>query len=910
MSLYCVMRIDADSRIEADLILKAQELVHVGTWVADYEPADVPDWTSCVVRWSDEMFRLFGVKPQSIPIRAETFMQFVHEDDRQRVGMAIDVAMRTKLPYRFEFRANRPDGKVRFISSRGYVECDNLGRVVRLLGTSADVTHRVKSERARAETDARLRAVFEQSAVGMAVADNNRTLITVNESFAMMLGYEIRDLLGKSFLEITHPDDVALSIASAQQSLAQPATYEKRYVRADGRFIWARVTVSALRDVAGQPAGYMGVIEDIGKRKAATEALVHSEERFRAFFEQTAVGIVIGGLDTRLRVVNPSFAKLLGYEPHELTGKTSTAFTHPDDTGLTGEMWARLGVPGACETITKRYLHRNGDTIWTRLTISRLANVDPNGDAFIAVVRDITAQRAAAETHARQTELLQGILDHMPMMVVQVDARGQLAYSNREAHRVFGWVIDGVGPPDLFAAAFPDATERARVMASIAKGGAQWEDFEPLAQDGRVVPSSWASIRLSSGGALMIGQDLSERRDMQQRLSQSQKMEALGQLAGGVAHDFNNILTIMMACATFIDEGAEKGSSTKADAREILTAGVRASGLTRQLLAFSRRQLLQPECVDVNTSLKSLAKTMYRLIGENIQVAVEANAARPNVEVDRNQLEQVVLNLAVNARDAIRDHGTITLGTRNSVDTMGREFLVLSVRDDGVGIEPSVRQRIFEPFFTTKPIGKGTGLGLATVHGIVAQSGGSIELDSVPGKGTEFRVVLPNVAACVCPTTVAEPQFVAGGTETILLVEDESSVRVLARRMLTSLGYHVIEARHGKDALELAAAQSCNIDLLVTDVVMPELGGRDLASEMRTRCPGLPVLFTSGYTDDELLRKGILDPGYKLLRKPFTKDDLARAVRGLLDAGSGPRVQQLALTGRTKAVPLPGLALR
>jgi two-component system cell cycle sensor histidine kinase/response regulator CckA len=756
----CVMATTTMSAIDAETVLQAQELVQVGTWVADFEPAAVPDLENCEVRWSDVLWHMMRINPHTIPLRFDTLMDYVHADDRERLAHIIGVAAGAGIGFHFDYRVVRADGVERVLHARGSAQCDSGGRLVRLLGTVSDITDRVRAEQARAETDARFRAVFEQSAVGMLVAGTDLRLLSVNESFATLLGYEPAALVGRSLVDITHPDDVARSFANGDESLLGPATYEKRYLDAKGNAVWGRVTVTALRDATGAHTGFLGLVEDISARRMAADAL------------------------------------------------------------------------------------------------------------------------------ARQTEILKGILDHLPVMVVQVDSVGRLSYTNREACRVFGWARDEEAPPDILASTFPNSADRARVSAAIAAGDAKWLDFDPVAKDGRVVPSSWASIKLSSGGALMIGQDLSERRDMQQRLAQSQKMEALGQLAGGVAHDFNNILTIVMACATFIKEAAVSENSVKADAQEILTASERATGLTRQLLAFSRRQILQPECVDVNAAVKSLAKTMHRLIGENIQIAIDLNAERPNIEVDRTQLEQVILNLAVNARDAIREHGTITLATRNSVDAAGREHLVLCVRDDGVGIEPSVRQRIFEPFFTTKPIGKGTGLGLATVHGIVAQSGGSIELDSAPGKGTEFRILLPSLVACERPNWSPTVAAVVGGSETVLLVEDETAVRVIARRMLTSLGYQVIEARHGKDALELAAGRGYDIDLLISDVVMPEMGGRELASELRTRCTELPVLLTSGYTDDELLRKGILDPGYKVLRKPFTKDDLASAVRVLLDERS------------------------
>jgi len=743
------------SAIDAETIRQAQELVHVGTWVVDFEPSDRPNPTCADVRWSNELYRMVGLTPQSIPLQPDTIIQFVHEGDRQRVKQVIETALESKIPFRFDSRLVRTDGKERVYHVRGNVACDDLGRVVRVVGTVGDITERVHAEQARAESQALFRAVFEQAAVGMAVADADQRFVAVNESFAKLLGYEAEDLVGMTALEITHPDDVAATVGLVTSRLDKPITYEKRYIRRDGAIAWARVTVSPLRHGDGRTEGYLGVVEDISKRKAADEAL------------------------------------------------------------------------------------------------------------------------------ARQAAILRDILDHMPVMVMHIDVAGQLLYSNREATRVFGWARDAETPSDILAAAFPDATARAVVKSVVAAGGVQWVDVEPLARDGRAVPSSWSGVMLPDGTQLMIGQDLTERRSMQQHLAQAQKMEALGQLAGGVAHDFNNILTVIQSCATFVQEAVAADSSIAADANEITGACERASALTRQLLAFSRRQLLQPEVLNVNESVQALSTTLRRLIGENVHLHVETGAERASVEVDRNQLEQVILNLAVNARDAIGTHGTVTLATRNRLSASGLPQMVLSVSDTGAGIDPAVRHRIFEPFFTTKQAGKGTGLGLSTVLGIVEQSGGTVEVDSTPGEGAEFRVVLPCVAACAYPSKPAEPIEV-GGSETVLLVEDEAAVRLITRRLLTGMGYEVIESRHGKDALDLAAGRTSAVDLLVTDVVMPEMGGRELAARLRDTWPGLPVLFMSGYTNDELLRKGILEQGFKLLRKPFTKMELARAVRALL----------------------------
>ena len=760
------------SALDSQLLIKAQEMVHVGTWVVDVDPTT--SRFEDAIRWSDEMYRMVGLEPQAVPMTFALFVSTIHPDDRERVRATIDRAHEARLPFRVEYRVATADGRLKVHHIRASLEFNAGGEVVQVLGTCTDVTDRYLAQQALAESESRLRAVFEQSAVGMVIADVDGKLIQVNRSFADFLGYPIAGLEGMSYTGFTHPDDIAAAANQTQRASFGTATvYERRYIRRDGTVVWGKVTLSRLR-FPNKPDAYMAVIEDISDHRRASQQL------------------------------------------------------------------------------------------------------------------------------ERQTEMLQGMLDHLPVMVLRTSGEGHLIYSNRECQRVFGWTV-GDAPTNVFHAAFPDPDQRALAQHMLAAGEAKWIDVEPRAADGRVVPSSWAAITLSNGESLVIGQDLTERRQMQKGLLQSQKMEALGQLAGGVAHDFNNLLTVIAAGATFIQDAAGGDPKIAADTQDILTACARAAALTRQLLAFSRRQMLQPEVLNANEVIQALSKTMRRLLGEQVELEVACEAEHPSIEVDRHQLEQVILNLAVNARDAITERGTITLATHSTVAEHGQRQLVIQVRDDGSGIDPAIMHRIFEPFFTTKPLGKGTGLGLATVHGIVEQSGGRLGVDSTPGKGSTFSVYLPSVDAV--PIASARPSVemkAEGGTETILLVEDESAVRAIAHRMLTSLGYTVIEARHGRDALTVAADTQQKIDVLVTDVVMPEMGGRELVAALRVLRPALPVLFISGYTDDELMRRGVMDAGTRLLRKPFAKPDIARALRALL-TGAAAKASETVGGGKSRA---------
>jgi nitrogen-specific signal transduction histidine kinase len=403
----------------------------------------------------------------------------------------------------------------------------------------------------------------------------------------------------------------------------------------------------------------------------------------------------------------------------------------------------------------------------------------------------------------------------------------------------------------------------------------------------------------SVGAIVVTARDITERRKLEDQLRHAQKMEAVGQLAGGVAHDFNNLLTAILGyCSLILDEVPE-GSPMRQDLIEIQSAGERAASLTRQLLAFSRRQMLQPQVVDINLLVRQLEKMLRRLISEDVELITALVADLRPVRVDPASIEQILVNLAVNARDAMPLGGQLTIETANveideayvvtHVAMKAGPYVMLTVSDTGVGMDAAMRARVFEPFFTTKEQGRGSGLGLATVYGMVKQSGGYIWVYSEPGHGTVFKVYLPPAQTRVLPRTTdtGKPGDSAHGWETVLLVEDEDAVRTLAREVLRRHGYVVLEARHGVDALRVAERHSDDIHLMITDVVMPHMSGRETAERLHTVRPKMKVLFMSGYTDHALMHRE-LTPGSSFLQKPFTPDAFARKVRHVLDSSAVP----------------------
>ena len=499
----------------------------------------------------------------------------------------------------------------------------------------------------------------------------------------------------------------------------------------------------------------------------------------------------------------------------------------------------------------------------------------------------------------RARDLLASVVEHSPDAIVTTDVQGRITYVSPGAGEMFGYPPDEVlGRP--VAKSYRGGLDEARAVMRRLRRQGRLRDYETAvrAADGRWVDvsASLALLRDPRGvviGTLGILHDVTERKRLEAELRQAQKMEAIGRLAGGIAHDFNNLLTIIQGRSHLLLRRVEADDPRRRHLDLIRQTAEQAATLTQQLLAFSRKQSPEPRVLDLSAVAAGMAPMLRRLIGETIELAVAPRTPLGRVKADPGQLEQVILNLAINARDAMPRGGRLTIETEDveldaaytarHVGVRPGAYVMLAVTDTGIGMDAATQARLFEPFFTTKPAGQGTGLGLATVYTIVKQSGGGIWVYSEVGRGTTFKVYLPRVDAVASraePARLAEPP--PRGSETVLLVEDEAGLRDLAREVLEGHGYRVLTGRHGGDALLVAEQQAEPIHLLVTDMVMPQLNGRELAGRLLATRPGLRVLYMSGYADAAITRLAALDGPF--VQKPFPPDTLLRKVREALDA--------------------------
>jgi PAS domain S-box-containing protein len=639
------------------------------------------------------------------------------------------------------------------------------------------------------------------------------------------------------------------------------------------------------------------------EKAQAESALAASERRFRSLVQNSSDLVTIVSPDGTITYASDSAERIVGHTPASLVGTNLLSYLDGGDVqavqGLLQNANGRTGGSGPIEFTIRR---ADGSPVWLEAVGTNLLN-DLTIRGIVLNARDVSERKRADRALRESEERYRDLFDNASDLVCMASPAGSLLYVNKAWQQGTGYGEDEIGRMQLLDLLHPDCHEYYREVTDRVLKGERLDHVEltfvPTAGIPITVEANLSCTFKDGRPSVIRGiyRDITERKRVEEQLRRAERMQAAGKLAGGVAHEVNNMMTGVIGFSEFLLQSLQEGDPRRADVEEVIKAGTRAADVTRQLLAFTRQQFLQPQVLEVNAVVSDMEKMLRRSLGEDHVLELQLSPDAGQLRADRGQLEQVLINLVLNARDAIVHHGRVSIQTAAAVwdevyaDRHGGvalplgRYVMLAVSDTGSGMDPEVQARIFEPFFTTKAIGQGTGLGLSTVYGIVKQSGGYVWVYSEPAQGSVFKIYLPAAQPEPQPaqTTPGQQEPPAGGSETILVIEDEDVVRNLACRGLRDQGYSVIEARNGVQAIQYIEQQPGTVDLVISDVVMPEMGGRELGESLARIEPSLPVLFMSGYTGEDVVQRGLLEPGAPFQQKPFTPASLATKVRAMLD---------------------------
>jgi PAS domain S-box-containing protein len=776
-----------------------------------------------------------------------------------------------------------------------------LKRRIHLLVPAIERALRERGAQVINSAESVFRALVEQSLAGIYLIQGNR-FVYVNPKLAEIFGYAQQEMLSlNSILEVVAEEDRPLVAEKIRERLlgrTQTAHYSFRGRRKDGSQIVVEVQ-GGRTEFQGRPA-ILGLLLDITERQRAQEALRESEQKYRELVERINDAIYAVDENGIITYMSPAAEQMTGYTVDELVGHHFSEFIYDEDLPGLQESFRR-SLSGISEPYEYRIRTKDGRIRWVR-SHGRSILSEGKLSGLRGVLSDITDRKRAEEAMRLAEERHRQLIQNAVYGIYRSSLDGKFLEVNPALVQMLGYgSAEELLAVDMATDIYLDPDERHHFIEQYRQAGriegieVKWKrkDGSPITVrlSGRTLHDERGKLE----GFEMIVEDVTERRLLEEQLRQAQKMEAIGQLAGGIAHDFNNLLTAVMGYAEVLLRRLDPASDLYQFANQIKDASEQAASLIKQLLAFSRKQLLQPKVVDLNQLITNSANMLSRLIGEDIEMDLILDPSLGKVKADPVQIEQVIMNLAVNARDAMPQGGKLTLETRNvyldedyarrHLGVRPGHYILLAMSDTGIGMDQETLSHIFEPFFTTKEKGKGTGLGLSTVYGIVKQSGGHIMVYSEPGRGTTFKIYLPRVEGEADPIEIKlGPDADRTGSETILLVEDDAAVRHLAKEILQMHGYTVLEAPGGEGALQLIEGYSGHIHLMLTDVVMPRMSGPELAARAAPLRPQMKVLYMSGYSENAIAHHGILHPGTHFLPKPFTPEALALKVREVLDS--------------------------
>jgi len=948
--LYFIVQIeDIDERKRTEeqlrrskaLLTEAQQVGRIGNW-----NWDIP---TNVITWSDQMYRIFGIAPQEGPMPYETFLNYVHPEDREDVKRITQKALQDHQPFDHDRRIVWPDGTIHVYHSRGVVELDAAGKPIRLYGTAQDITERKRMEEALFENRALLNSIIDSTPSYIFAMDLQHRFSLVNDAVTRLLGISKEEILGKTEHDV-FPKDLADVLRAANDriySTGEPLQIEEvvsSKARGHPRVV---ITIKfPLRNTNGNICGLGGVATDITERKRTEEALRDSGQLNEQIIRSAREGIVVHDRDLRYRAWNPYIEEMtglkaemvLGKHPLEVIpiqqehGKHILTETHVKEI-LDGLKRAMAG-----ETVVRPdfavTLKQSGQMTWNSVRYDPLRNTQGDIVGVIVTIRDITERKRAEEALRESSQFNQQVIDNAREGIIVYDREIRYVVWNPFMEELSGLRAEkvlGKRPRDLLTIYKEEQgklqmdKETVENIEASVKRAMAGETFSYLdipfliRQTGMM---GWTSVRYgpfrnAQGeivGVIATVRDVTEQKRLEEQLRHAQKLEAVGQLAGGVAHEFNNMLTAIIGNLDLAIGEIPPGSDQRSTLTAALQAARRAALLTQQLLTLSHRGPMDLQPQHLGAIAKDVVDFLRQTIDRRIQVHVQTPESLWAVLADALQMHQVIMNLCVNARDSLVEslEGTapepvppgweprIVIAADNvrideaycklHFDARPGEYVCLSVSDNGYGIAEGISHRIFEPFFTTKEVGRGTGLGLATVYGIIKQHEAWIDLSSTKYGETAFKLFLPRTDRPAVPTSpsAATSPGTARGTETILFVDDEAPIRRLGQTILEHHGYTVLLAKDGEEALEVFNREHERIKLVVLDLTMPRLSGREVLKRLLLLDARIRVLISSGHhapTDStELQNLGMV----KLVPKPYRPDDLARSVRKLLDAPVSP----------------------
>ncbi|MEQ8188442.1 MAG: PAS domain S-box protein [Candidatus Eremiobacterota bacterium] len=780
-----------------------------------------------------------------------------------------------------------------------------------------DITGRILAEKALRESEEKLQAIFNIANIGIAITDTTGRYVMFNNWWIEILGYDREEMRNFTNLDITYPDDKETSRAwflKIVQGKIENYRLEKRFVKKDNSVFWGDLSVSSIKDKDNNVTNVVGIVTDITERKQADEALKKEHCQTQMYLDIAGVMLLVLDREGCITRINKKGCSILGYTEQELTGRNwfDTCLPEGIKEDVRGVFQQLVnGDISPVEYYENPVLTKSGEECIIAFHNAFLRDSSGKITDILSSGEDITDRKLKEKALEEAERNFRSMVETLPIAIhLSTGIEQKCEYLNPAFIKWFGYTMDDIPTgAEWFNLAYPDEEYRRELLeewsGKIAHAMETNSTVGPLKEvmvtckDGSKKYISWGYITLGEKN-YSCGLDVTERRQaeeekekLQKQLLHAQKMESVGRMVGGVAHNFNNILGIIIGCSEVIMMDLEPDNPLYSQLQLIVNSSQRAANLVRQLMAFARKQTVTPKVLDINKTLSAMHKMLCQLIGEHIELIWTPCLDLWKVRIDPNQLDQIVVNLTVNSRDAMHNNGSITLKTDNAVfDTSyfaGNEaiipgdYVLLSVSDTGVGMSKEILENIFEPFYTTKGVGKGTGLGLPTVYGIVHQNNGFVNVFSEEGKGTTIKIYLPRFKSepLMAPAE-KEPDKLQAGTETILIAEDEEGYLVPCKMLLEKLGYTVLTATTPAQAIYLAEKHSKNIDLLITDVVMPGMNGRELMEKIHTIRPGMKCIYMSGYPADVIASHGVMDEAF--LEKPFSRKTVAAKVREVLDS--------------------------